>query len=149
MIFSLFFLPAVMYGNSDVKIKEDRIKELEEVRFKKEEEISRLRARIYNEAIAYQNYRDESYMYWKPSGDWDREASFDEFFLNFCRAFEEGEDTEILCEKASFVKVSFPNVHLITLSAALQFLFGERLIAQYKQLVQELVEINKELNKLK
>jgi len=145
MFFSVLLLPAVICGNSDVEIRENRIKQLENDCFKKEEEISCLSARMHDESGRYHNYINNALKYWNP--DCDKEACLYEFISQLSDAFEADEDINVLSENNPFVKKD-PTAYWAMIRATMQLVFIRTLGFQYNQLVHELIEIKNELKKL-
>ncbi len=140
-------LPMALYADAHQNNNAEK-EHIKAARFAKEEEIAKLGLKILKEAEPYREYRAIALHYWDVAKE-DKEKTFNDFIIKLCMAFEMSEDYESLLNKAPLVRPEHVNTQLLTLRAALQFLYLERITDQYKQAVDELVVITRTLNNLK
>ena len=101
----MLLLPTITCGNSSIETNDKKIKQLEYDRFKKEEEIALLSARIYDQAVYYQNYLNIALKHWDNPEAIDTRASLHEFIVQLANAFEANENIKDLCEANPFIKL--------------------------------------------
>lgn len=154
MLFSMLLLSmTVMSHDNNV---EARIKELEEIQFNKELEISNLNELIVKKSKSFGFYKDRASYYLrlvrKESESSKPEESIEQIITNFDIEFENAQDIKQLIE-TSFVSLdpnnSYESFQIWTLFAVLELRLMLKLLSNYEARVQELIKINAELTHLR
>ena len=148
---TLLLLPVASHADSTENgdSTEVRIKKLEEAQRNREEEIASLSNKIQEAHESYSVYKYMAFDFWNPMDEEEKRVSFNKFIIKVSEMFDAAEDIDSIIEEAPLDKEEGMDLKVIILRVVLQYLFVERMIVQYKQLVQELVVINTELKKLK
>lgn len=159
-ILSLVLMPFLLCGNDlfvrleqSIKTKEARIKELENAKCRTLQSISQLASRIREDGKKLDYHKSEifSELFHKTA---DKEnvtqEKFDTFLLHLCSAFDKGEDITPLIEKESFYRKEYAGIlHFIYTSLVVERLLINGMVNQYRDQVEELRKMNKELHTLK
>ena len=135
----LLILTPTLHASND-----DRIKELESRKREKEAEVVQLSNRMIKETKRALDYRCGLLGYWHPNDKGNKEKAFGKFMVELCIAFDTGEDTNPILDRAP-LRENDNHMHLMVLRLVIQEIFIARMTEECGELVQELGVINKKL----
>lgn len=145
--------PIVMCAHECISERDLRIKELEVMKYKTEDEVLNLGARLVEEQKKECAYIQNILQLWDPIHASAAEgiASFQNFVSEMYCVFDKGEDITPLINKAPFRKVpdSEREMHIACLLLVIQRSCTQRIISQCEESAEKLRILNKELTILK
>lgn len=152
MILILFLVPFTMTNNNSKNVCiniQTRIRELEEIQFQKEREISELNEMITEKMNVFDCYKSNALDYLKSENDvaLKENSSLDQLIENFKTEFDNTKNITQMFKEG--LKDSHEMVRIALLRVILEERFIEKLIVKFEACVQELIEINIELIDLK
>ena len=141
----MLLLPITSLGSSN----EARIKELEEAQFNMEKEIINLGDELEHAHIAYYKDRNKALKLWNTSRNINKEDSFEKFINKIGKAFYASEDINPMIEEGAFYKEDYHDFYIIITKMVVQRLHIGSITDKFKNYIQKLAVIIKNLNDLK
>ncbi len=147
MIVASILVPVACHAN-ELQEPELRISQLENERWKIEDELDQLRDKLTQEASKYGEHKDAASVHWKTSNDdEDKEAAFESFLDELVRTLYVGGNVEAIFARTPWMNA--PGIRVMVLSAAFKALCVNRTCNEYDELVREFIKISSQLNQLR